>query len=51
MKVGQTYIKKIAAAESVFDMAVICYKMLEDEIANPIVFISQYIDESEMEAT
>lgn len=50
MKVGQTYIKKIAAAESVFDMAVICYKMLEDEIENPIVFISQYIDESDMEA-
>lgn len=47
MNVEQKYINKIAAAETVFDMAVICYKILEDEIPHPVAFISQYIDESD----
>lgn len=47
MNVEQKYINKIADAESLFDMAVICYKILEDEIPNPVAFISQYIDESD----
>lgn len=49
MKIAQIYINKIASAESVFDMAVICYKILEDKISNPVAFISQYIDEGDEE--
>lgn len=47
MNVGQAYIEKIEAAESVFDMAVICYKILADKIEDPVAFISKYVDESE----
>ncbi len=45
MKVDSKYIEKIAESESVFDMAAICYEILEKEITNPILFISQYLDE------
>lgn len=47
MNVDCAYIRQLAAAETVFDMAAICYRILEDEVANPIVFISTYVDESE----
>ncbi len=46
VKVGEEYIGQIADSETVFDMAAICYKILEDEISNPIKFISEYMDES-----
>lgn len=46
IKVGEEYIRQVADSETVFDMAAICYKILEDEISNPIKFISEYMDES-----
>ncbi len=47
MNVDCTYIQQISEAETVFDMAAVCYKILEEEIINPVGFISRYIDESE----
>ena len=45
MKIDMKYIRQIAKSETIFDMAAICYGILEKEIANPILFISQYLDE------
>lgn len=45
MKVSEKYIEQIACSETIFDMAAVCYKILEEEISNPVLFISQYIDE------
>ena len=36
MNVDCTYIQQISEAETVFDMAAVCYKILEEEIINPV---------------
>lgn len=49
MKINDHYTKQISMAETVFDMAAVCYRILEDEVDNPIVFVSRYVDESAVE--
>lgn len=46
MKIHKRYITPVANSESVFDMAAVCYIILESNISNPVKFISEYVDES-----
>lgn len=48
MKIYQRYITLVDNSENVFDMAAVCYKILESNISNPIKFISEYVDESSL---
>lgn len=45
MKVNREYIDRIMDSESIFDVAASCYEILEEEITNPILFVSRYLDE------
>lgn len=46
MKMEKRYIKQIADSETLFDMAAVCYNILENNISYPVKFISEYVDES-----
>lgn len=43
--VEDRYLTKLKKAETVFDMAAICYDILTQELDNPVGFISKYVDE------
>lgn len=47
--VEDRYLTKLKKAETVFDMAAICYDILTQELNNPAGFISEYIDEGVVE--
>ena len=43
--VEDRHLTKLKKAETVFDMAAICYDILTQELDNPVGFISKYVDE------
>lgn len=44
--IDKKYIDLIDSAESVFDIAAVCYGILEEKIASPAMFIGQFVDET-----